>query len=110
MRLLSIDLENGRNYPGVFHTDYSKGTFSHLEEKNEKIFIARFGFDLGWQERIKITDKDLKAWQAANKHTPDLYMKPKKSAAMANSSYNALGLTLEESRQQKKKLNALTQI
>jgi len=51
--LLSIDLTNGRNYPGIFHTDHSKGILIELETQNEWLFIVRPGFGLGWEEQIR---------------------------------------------------------
>ncbi len=50
--LLSIDLENGRNYPGIFHTDHSKGALLSLESENQWLFVVRPGFGLGWEEQI----------------------------------------------------------
>lgn len=51
--LLSISLENGRSYPGIFHTDHSKGLLKEMEAKNEWLFVVRPGFGLGWEEKIK---------------------------------------------------------
>jgi hypothetical protein len=50
--LLSINLKNGRHYPGVFHTDHLKGPLSKMESNNKWIFIVRPGFGLGWEEQI----------------------------------------------------------